>query len=225
MANVNFPSQTAQKVQNIWNRDQGVVDEGSYFTATNPTPGTGIATTTSITAETQTSSVLLIQNQWNPANSLAKNIYPLSLKMLFTAAPTSATFWQYSLRLDLSNPSKYTSGGSSIIPVNVNGYTTGASQAAIYFGALVALTSSTNSRLVGGGMLSPTIPLVKDTHTIVFGRQVSAPLINTTAVNGNRVENVAPVVIPPGGWLALQLWGGSNAGAPAWEFQLDYVER
>lgn len=225
MANVQFPTLVAQKVQNIWNRDQGIVDEGTYFVATNPTPGTGIATTTSITTEDQTKPILLIQNQWTPGDPNAKNIYPLSLSMLVTAAPTSAAFWQYSIRLDAANPSKYTSGGSTIVPVNVNGLVNTGTQAKVYYGAVVALTQGSAGRLVAGGMMSPTIPLVKDTMRIEFGTQDVGPSVNTTAVNTTRTVIAPPICIPPGGWLALQMWGTSNGGAPAWEFQFDYVER
>lgn len=225
MANVLFPTTNAQKVQNIWNRDQGIIDEGTFFLATNPTPGTGIATTTSITTEDQLHPVMLIQNTWTPGDPNAKNIYPINLEMIWTAAPTSATFWQYSLRLDTSNPNKYTSGGSVIVPVNANGQVNTGSRAAIYFGAIVGLTQASSGRLVDIGMAHQTIPTVRDTTRLQFGVPHINAVNNATGVNVNRSVSVPPLVIAPGQWMALQMWGTANAAAPAWEFILQYVER
>lgn len=225
MSNILFPTTTAQKVVNIWNQMQGIVDEGTYYIATNPTPGTGIATTTSITTENQLAPVMMIQNQWTPGDPNAKNIYPVSLQLLVTAAPTSATFWEYSVRLDPQNPSKYTSGGSVITPVNANGQVNTGSQAKIIFGAIVALTQASAGRLMAVGMANPTIPIVKDTICMEFGRAHADTVVNVAAANTVRQVSLPPVVIPPGGWLAIQMWGTGNAAAPAFEFQLDYVER
>ncbi len=224
MSNVQFPTTVAQKVQSIWNRDQGILDEGTSFVATNPTPGTGIALVSSITAETQTSPSMLIFNSWSPTDPNAKNIYPLGLRMICTSAPTSATYWQMSMRLDLNNPLKYTSGGSTIVPVNT-GAAANASKAVIYFGALVGLTQAAGGRLVSNVMVSPTIPVVKDVHNIEFGLGTMWPLQNIATVNFVRNVAVPAIAIPPGGWLAINHWGASSGAAPAFEFQLDYIER
>ena len=225
MPNLQFPTIVAQKTQPIFLRDHGILDEGSYFTATNPTPGTGIATTTSITAETQVSPVMLIQNQWGVNDPNAKNIYLMGLNLIVTAAPTSATFWQGSLRMDLANPLKYTSGGSVITPVGCNGSASAASKAQIYFGAIVALAQAASGRLVANFMANPLIPLVKDEIRLEFGTGVQTTLSATAAANTVRSIQLPAIAIPPQGWIALQMWGGSNAGAPAFEFQLDYIER
>ncbi len=230
MPNLQFPTTVAQKTQNIWNRDQGIVDEGSYFVATNPTVLTGIATTTSVITDgnsgataAQTRPVMIIKNGY-ATGSTNPNIYPISLKLLVTAAPTSAAFWQMSMRLD--NIERYTSGGSTIVPVNVNGATGAQSQAAIYFGAITAVAASASARLVANAMINPTIPLVKDTIVISFGAPAGdTSFANVASVNKTTIVNVPPVVIPPGQALVIGMFGTSNAGAPAFEFQFDYVER
>jgi hypothetical protein len=220
----------AQKVQNIWNRDQGIVDEGTYFVATNTTIGTGIATTTSVVDDgnsgatsAQTRPLMIIQNGYS-AGSTNPSIYPISLKLLVTAAPTSATYWQMALRLDPIV--RYTSGGSTITPVNVNGNLGGNSRAAIYFGAITAAASSSTARVIANSMVNPTIPVVKDTMIVQFGNSSGdVPYINAATVNTTKVINCPPVVIPPGYSLVVEMWGASNAAAPAFEFQFDYVER
>ena len=224
MANPSFISQVAQKIQSIWNRDQGILDEGTVFIATNPTPGTGIALVSSVTAETQTSPTMLIFNSWTPTDPNAKNIYPIGLRMICTAAPTSATFWQMSVRMDVSNPLKYTSGGSLITPVPA-AVASNNSKAVIYFGAIVALAQTAGGRLLANQMVSPTIPVVKDVHNFEFGGGTNMPLVNAATVNTVRQVSLPPIAIPPGGWLAINTWGGSSGAAPSFEFQLDYVER
>ncbi len=225
MPSTQFPTVVAQKVQSIWNRDQGILDEGTAFIATNPTPGTGIALVSSVTAETQTSPTMLIYNGWTPTDPNAKNIYPIGLRMICTAAPTSATYWQMSVRMDVNNPLKYTSGGSVIVPVSA-GVASNASKAVIYFGAIVALSQSlAGGRLLANQMVSPTIPVVKDVHNYEFGGGTNLPMINAPTVNSVRQVSLPPVAIPPGGWLAINTWGGSSGAAPSFEFQLDYIER
>ena len=223
--NAQFPNVVAQKVQGVLSgRDQGLLDEGTIFVATNPTPGTGIALVTSITAETQTSPTMLIMNQWSPTDPGAKNIIPLGLRMICTAAPTTATYWQGSIRMDISNPLKYTSGGSLITPLPC-GAAANASKALIYFGALVGLAQTNGGRLLANFMISPTIPVVKDVHNIEWGFGSATPVINATSVNAVRTVAVPPMAIPPGGWLAINTWGASSGAAPSFEFQFDYVER
>lgn len=230
MPNIQFPTIVAQKVQSIYPGFQGIVDEGTYFVATNPTPLTGIATTTSVVDDgnagatsAQTRPTMIIQNGY-AGGSTNPNIYPIALKLLFTAAPTSATLWQLAMHLDTIV--RYTSGGSTIVPVNPNGATGSNSRALIYFGAITAASSSAGARLVANTMINPTIPLVKDTITISFGNpNADTTLINTAAVNKNIVMNVAPMVIAPGQSLVIELFGTSNAGAPSYEFQLEYIER
>ena len=228
MPNVNFPNLTAQKVQSIWAGTQGIVDEGSYFVATNPTTGTGIATTTSVVDDgnsgatsAQTRPLMIVRN----ANAVGgNNIYPLAIKLLVTSAPTSATFWQMSIRLD--DIARYTSGGSTIVPKKVNPLSEATSPAQIYFGAITAAAASSNALLVANSMANPTIPVVKDTMIITFGWPgADSNFGNIVTVNTQKVISVPPIVIPPGYSMVLGMWGTSNAAAPAFEFQFDYVER
>lgn len=232
MSNVLFPTLTAQKVVNIWPTTQGIVDEGTYFVATNPTVGTGIATTTSVvddgnsgSTSAQTRPLMIIQNQYAPGDPNAKNIYPLNLNLQVTGAPTSATYWQCAMHLDVAGSNRYTSGGSVITPVNVNGAASGASRAAIYFGAITAAAATASAKLVFNHMVNPTIPVVKDTMIIAFGSTTDGNYANVTSVNKTVALSAPPIVIGPGQFLVIEMWGASNAAAPAFEFQLDYVER
>lgn len=232
MANPAFQSSNAQKVVGLWNTHHALADEGSFFVATNPTTGTGIATTTSVVDDAATASathaqnvpVLYLANTGDSTNPLAKSIYPLYLKMTVTAAPTSATVWNFSIRAD--NVPRYTSGGSAIIPKNVNTAFSNATQAQLYFGAVVtANLPSANARLLAAGQIQSTIPVVKDVWIFTFGDTTMQSSILTASAAKNINIPCGPLVIAPGWNIAIGMWGASCAGAPAWEFELGYAER
>lgn len=210
-------------VKPLWSTMHTVADEGGYFVATSPTPGTGIATTTSITAETAVSPVMVVKN--NDQQTLAaKRIYLHYLKMLLTAAPTSATAWQAVMRLD--NVNRYTSGGSAIVSVNVN-MDFGASDpiTQVYFGAIVAPAIGPSIRLVYREQIRNAIPIVGDEWTFVFGSAEMARSAQPAATLDRQVFAAPPVVLGPQQTWLLNMFGAANAGAPAWEFELGYFIR
>ena len=224
MPNVQFQRYPAQTVQNLWNRDQALLPYSNYFVATNPTPGTPIATTTSITSEDQTKPVLLLMNNWGVTDPNAKSIYPLYLKMLVSQVPTSATDWQMSVRLD-NLATKYTSGGSAITPKNSNGGSSISTGALLYFGAVVAVTGSAAVRLVNRAQVNSAVPVTKDQWLITWGiASPSSDVISGGAGAKNINVPLGAVALQPGWQMAIQMWGGSNAAAPSWEFEFGYAE-
>lgn len=232
MANVLFPTQSAQKVASIWNTDHGLADEGSFFVATNPTTGTGIVTTTSVVDDAATASathaqnvpVMYIQNGYASGDPNGRSIYLRYLRMIVTAAPTSATVWQMSIRAD--NVARYTSGGTRIVPVNINTGSSIASSAIVYFGAVVtASLPSASARLLANVQIQSTIPVVKDQWMITFGDTSMPSNILTASAAKNINVPCGPITIGPGWNVAIGMWGASNAGTPAWEFELGYAER
>src|SRR3989304_3096807 len=113
-----------QLVQPLHGQKQAIAETGNYFMATNPTPGTGIAITSSgiafDEAATSKTNCLMIKNTETSAVNASKRIYPDFLRIRnITQAPTSATDWYMAGVLDYSL-TRYTSGGSVITPVNVN---------------------------------------------------------------------------------------------------------
>ena len=203
-------------------------DEGSYFVATNPTPFTGIAATTSIVTFAETAGAvgvtLFVKNNEPRTSQTMKRIYLDSIKLLCTAAPTSATNWQYAITID-DSPVRYNTGGSAISPVNPNGDSNSASIAQIYFGAITTAVP-TNRRLVARGTLKPTIPLVFDQFIIISGSpEGGGSFGGASGVFSKVVEGCPPIIIGPQQQLSLTMWGTSNAGAPSWEFELGWWEK
>lgn len=232
MANTNFPQTQAQKVTTLWNNNYAVADEGGFFVATNPSTGTGIVTTTSVVDDAATASathaqnvpVLYLENLASPTDASGKSVYLQYLKMYVTAAPTSATFWNYSIRAD--RVPRYTSGGTVITPVNVNTGSSIVSNTKVVFGAVVTTPlPSSAARLVSAGAVQSTIPVVKDLWIFTFGDVGASTNILTASAAKNLTIPCGPIIIAPGWNIAIGMWGTSNAGAPAWEFELGFAER
>ena len=231
--NSNFQAQNSSKVQNIWNSDHALSDEGSFFTFTN-TPGTAIATTTSVVDDAATASathaqnvpVMTIVNGWSATDSQAKCIYMKYLRMVISQVPTSATAWNYAWRLD-PNPANITTAGTVITPVNPNSNSGTLSKASINFGTIVtSLPVAAQARLVSAGQIAGAIPVTKDQWMFAFGNPVPVgDSIGTQTLVKNITANVPPIVIAPGWMLKLEMWAASNAAAPSWEFEGAFVER
>lgn len=233
IANTNFASQNSSKVQNIWSSDHALADEGSYFTFTN-TPGTAIATTTSVVDDAATASathaqnvpVMTIVNGWPVTDANAKNIYMKYFRMVVSQVPTSASAWNYAWRLD-PTPANITTAGTVITPVNPNSASGTLSKAAINFGAIVtSLPLASQARLVSAGQIAGAIPVAKDQWLFMFGAPMgNGDQIGTQTLVKNVSANVPPIVIAPGWMLKLEMWAASNGAAVSWEFEGGYVER
>lgn len=218
----------AQLLQPMHGGKRAIAEQGNYFVATNPTPGTGIALTTSITTFAETAgavgvSVYLRNTETITGNS-SKRIYPDYLMLrLITQAPTTASVWYATGVLDYSAV-RYTSGGSAITPVNVNGDSSLASIASMYFGALTTAIPATR-RLLFNLLLRAQVPIIMDQYTIVFGGIEGGDSLVTAGSVQNLVLNAPPLVIGPSQNLCITLWGTGSAAASQWEFEMGWWEK
>jgi hypothetical protein len=216
--------------QPLFGSRQALVDEGSYWIATNPTPDTGIALTTSITAFAETAGAVSVALHMRNSETTdvvgTKRIYPDYLRLkLIAQAPTSATSWSYAVTLnDLTT--SYTSGGSTITPINANPEKASSGTIAVlHFGALTTAVP-TNRRLVARGLLRGQVPVILDQYILVFGGEPTGGSYWVTAAGVQRiVEITPPFIIPPGWSMALHMWGASNAAAPQFEFESGWWEK
>jgi hypothetical protein len=234
MANIQFPTASAQKIAGIWNSDHALVDEGSYFVALTPTAGTGVAMTTSVVDDAATASsthaqaapLLYIGNTDAKGGSASKTLYLKYLRLvqiISAQAWTSATNVQFSWRLDQTP--RYTSGGTQLNPTNLNPASGSASPSVIYFGANICALPSGAGAMVSRGQIQGTIPLPGDQWIFTFG-DVSAP---TGTLGASAIKNITipcpPLIVPPGCNLALDIWATTLAAAPAFEVELGFVAR
>lgn len=231
LQNANYPVSGSTKQSLIFAGDSAAADEGNFFVATSPTPGTAIATTTSVvddaatqsSTHAQASPVMIINNQ-NAAGS-GINIYLRYLKMYIVQVPTSATIWSYAFRLDPLS-TKLTTVGTAITPQNVNSLSNNLSKASISFGAITTVIMSAQGRLTGAGLVSGAIPVAQDQWFFNFGNPAaSCDSIGTQTLVKSLSLPCSPQIIAPGFFWTLEMWGASNAGAPSWVFELGYIER
>lgn len=201
----------------------GLCDEGSYFVATNPTPGTGIAGIAASDGNNDLENLICVYNAATAA--AGTRIYLDYLQLLVTAAGTNGTTTEWVSKIDDSD--RYTSGGSAITEVNCNMDSTESTSARLHFGALVSPAAS-NQRLVGHGTLRSVIAVVEDTYTFDFGAGVSG-MTSSLQTTGTAVAHIyvphAPVILGPGDSWLFQINAASQTAASSFEFQLGFWER
>jgi hypothetical protein len=199
-----------------------LVDEGKYFIAKNPTPGTGIAGIAASGAFADAESTLLLKNT-NSVGS-GKRICLDYLRLLVTAAGADGSDHRYVTKTDVGD--RYTSGGSSITPVNPNADSTESPTCSLYFGALVTTAASTSARLVGSGLIRNVITVVGDQYIFNFGGD---PVPPAHAIAGTAIANIViahpPVVLGPGQSMVMSLHATAQSAASSYEFELGFWER
>lgn len=213
-----------------------LADEGSYFVATNPTPGSAIASTGSLTtyATCDTQPTAIVKN--NNAIGSGINVYFDYFRLQLVALPTTATNFRANWVLD-NVANKYTSGGTVVTPVNVSINSNNTSNMILYFGAVSAAASSSNARLVSNDQLRGTVAatpvaLLGDEYIFRFGavEQAAASYsLNVAAGTPTQVIKnvipVSPIILGPQQTATLRIWGTANAGTPSYEFEFGYWER
>jgi hypothetical protein len=203
-----------------------LADEGSYFLATNPTPGTGIAGHPAPTTIDDTKPFLLLRNGAAPAAG-AKRVYLDYIKLQTTVAGAGATNTLFGAKLD-KGANRYSSGGSTLTPVNPNMDSSAAPAMTVKCGAVVAAAASADVRLLTGGQLARSVvTVVGDTYLWVFGQSEKA--LSSMIVAGTAIANIVfampPVVIGPEQMFLLHQGAASQSGAHSFEVEVGWTER
>jgi len=197
--------------------------ERAFFVATNPTPGTGIA---SLAAATAFSATAGLMNIFNSATLQQGNVIrPVLLRLMCTTANTSAANYRLAMYLDSAN--RWSSGGSAITEVPVvdegasgTSFVEPTSKATIYFGLLV-LAAATDANLITHVNVAEDVMVANDVINIWFGCGPSGGL-------GGAMEQVdvvvPPVWIKPGANLSIHEFAASQSDDPEFEFEFWYIE-
>lgn len=190
-----------------------------YFTAVNPTPGTGIASAVTA-AFSATAGLLCLRN----ADSTGQRfIIPDFVRLIPTVVPASAT--RSELLVATDSITRYSSGGSAITGIfNVHGGQGNDSAAVLHFGAVV-LAAESAARRLERLQLRSVIPVAFEDFLLKFSHetQVVGLLGGTSALAVERT--IAPVVLAPNHSLVLHVWHPGNATTPAsWEFTAGWWE-
>ena len=224
-SNPSYPISTSSKQSIIFPGDYALADEGSFFVATQAaTAATAVACTTQALGDTNP--ILGINNSW-PVGANSMNIYLRYIKMVTTVVPGSNTSINYSLVLDNLAAKLSTLGTALAAPSNVNSSSGVLSKAVLYGGVNIAAAATTQVRRVGAGQVLGGLGVALDETIFHFGQPVFAGDVNGTITNVKRLSiSCAPVIIAPGWWLTLGIWGaGQAASAAQYSFEIGYSER
>lgn len=200
-----------------------MADEGSYFKATNATPGTGIiaATTQSFSA----TAALFTLSNGDAAGG--KRIYMDFVDLAVQGtAPVAATSVQLVITLD--NTVRYSSAGTAITPVNANMDDSTVTVATLHFGAVVLSAASGSVRQVSRQVLkTQAAPCMAtgDSYFLRFGSiaDPAGPLSGSTA--SIFPSPMSPLIIGGGHSLNFHLYYPAVTTAPTFEFEMGWWER
>lgn len=216
-----------QIVQNIIPGKQALADEGSYFVATNPTIGTGVATTTSITAfsDTTTCALFVLRNMDSSSNPNAKRVYLDYMKLITTAIAASATIQRFAVKVQntIRTP---TANNVAVVPVNVNqddGTSSVCTLQAFNAGSLTIPASDASARTVGNSAVGGLLVL-GDEIVLGFGA-VDMAGAGTAATASRKVSVMPPIIIGPQQSATIYFWAVASAAAASFEYELAWWER
>lgn len=234
-SNLNIATIGSQKVNNIWNADQSLADEGSYFVATNTTVGTAIAMTTSVVDDALTASsthapnvpYLYMQHRGALGDPNSKSIYLRYIKLFSRVgdqAWTSATQALFSVRSD-GGGDRRTTKGTALTVYNANTNFSQTSAADFTAGGNVTSLPGGTGRIHAHGLIQSSIPLAGSTWVWLFGDPGVSSNFGYASVINTLTMQCPPVVIAPGWSMQLDLWATALAAAPTFEVEVGYAER
>ncbi|HZT29231.1 MAG TPA: hypothetical protein VFA33_05075 [Bryobacteraceae bacterium] len=209
-----------------------LADEGSYFIATNVTPGTAQAYNIQA-AFSDTTPLLYIQNNDSKANPFGKRMYLDYIKLICTTAPASATGARFAIKTDPQLRTLSTNNTLAITPTSPNSDVAMQSVCSINAqnnsSASVLTASSGSARVVANGSMGG-LPIVGDEFVLVCGAADPGAYPGLTAAQavcpGRKVTGIPPVILGPNSALTVYAWFPGNAATGlSFEFEMGWWER
>lgn len=190
-----------------------MADLGMYWSAVNPTPGTGLATIAALATLTDITPFIQI-------NAGVKNIAIDFLRLQCTAAGTGGTQLRFAQQVGAAKAAP--TGGTQIIPKNVANV--GTALSSIWAGPLAAAAGTPN--LIDHSILRSSIPQVGDCYFLKFGSlDTSSPgIVTNVASPGVFNINMMPYIVPAGLTGQLHIWLPGQTVASSWEVALGFYE-
>src|SRR5438876_435880 len=208
----------------------GLADEGSYFSAQNPTPGTGIQLNANVTAFSDTNALFVVQNTNLASNALGASIYMDYLRLLLLAtAPTATVSMQFAFRKSTVSREPTTAANRTVLTASNMRASTGIASIGKYMsytnaGAMTVPASVAGDVQLGRCSLVTGLGIAGDEYVVKFGGEDMAPKIGLTAVRATDVARIVthapPIVIDPGEWLVVHMWW-LTAATTAATFEFD----
>lgn len=207
-------------------KQHGLADEGSYFVGNNS--GTGVATTATPTAFSDTAPMVTIYNSDTAGNQNAKRIHLDWMRITQTAVGTAGTDLRLRGILDNTAPS----GGTLLTVMNPNSDVSARASIAQARLFPTGITQTGASRVVIGTLQvipTKTAPMtVLDEVFLNFGGVETAyPNYNIAAsANVHKLGwPVPPIVIGPGQSFMLEHLITAQSAASSWTVEAGWWER
>ena len=209
-----------------------LADEGSYFIATNPTPGTALAYNIQA-AFSDTVPLFYVQNNDSKANPFGKRLYLDYIKLICTTAPASGTGARFAIKTDPAIRTISTNNTTAITPTSPNSDVATQSVCSLNVQsnatASALSASSTSARLVANASVGG-IPVVGDELVLVCGPVDPGAYAGLTAAQavcaGRKVSCLPPIILGPNSALTLYAWFPGNAATGlSYEFDVGWWER
>ncbi len=201
-------------------------EEGSYFVARTPTPGTGVSHTV-LTGFDATKAMIFGNN-----TSTTKSVWIDRIKLITTVAAASATTFQFAVKVDNSPIAITTNHVATAVPVCPNLGISATSSTAVWYqnsATATVLTALSGSAIVVAEGSIGGISIVGDEYHIEFGQALLGGNSGLTAAQATepavKTASCGPVVIPPGGGFAFYTWfAGNSITALSYSFELGVRE-
>jgi hypothetical protein len=222
-ANPNISTSGSAKVMPVLNPDYGACDEGSFFVTTLAnTASTAVACTTQALADTNPALGL-----FNGAASGGYNIILRYIKMRVTVVGGTNSSKNYSSVVEQRTDKLSTTGTALGTPQNTNTSSSVRSLLSGFGGVNIAAAANATVRRVGDGSVNGAVEVAFDQWVFAFGEPVTAmSQIGDQTKVSIKVVSHAPVILAPGWWYTLGVWGASQAAsADTFGWEIGYIER
>lgn len=203
-----------------------LAEEGSFFTARNPTIDTvivGHAAPTDLTVDTKP--LLYVQNTRTAAEG--ENLILKYLMLTVFEPGTAGTVTGYKDEIEGGATDRLASAGTDLTIQNVNMASTRTASARIKFGAPVAAAAGSTRRILGQGYLRTVIDVVGDKILFVYGEPImplSSMIVGGTAV-GHTIVPRPPVILGPSDQYLLHFARASQSAAVDYVVEMGFVQR
>jgi hypothetical protein len=222
-----------QYVQPIFMGDENQADEGSYFVATNPTPGTAIAYGSAGTQASFSDTVPFFLYKNNAGAGTGTRMYLKNLKLIQIGGTAPATTTSVQVAVKTDNVPRFPTSAASTYtaatPVNANNNSTRGAVGQLWVpnGAVATIPASGGSaRLVDRVQLKGGPTLVLDQYELLFCAPDNAQGGGYLTTVSKYSERVSPVILGPQEYAVVHLWFPGGATNPfTFEFSTSWRER
>lgn len=201
--------------------------EGCIFVCTNPTPGTPIATSTSVqTSFSATKPHLVIKNNAPVTSTIRAYLHSLNILQIGGTAPATTTSVQAAVVVDSADRTP-SAGSQTLTPVNtvLGGKTSVCQVFAVSAANLTAPTAGSAASTVARRQIKGGATVVLDEYELQFGSEQPSVKMANGAV-GTFTSSLPPICLLPQQFALLHLWfPGGATNAFTHEFELVLSER